>query len=328
MTTFSEQFPIVFQALNIGFVQTLKLFFVTLIGAIPLGLIISFGSMSSWAPLGFLRPLLKNLPKNTKLTWWQRFQIWCYVDFKPIRIIVRFIIWVVRGTPLMLQLLVFYYFPGLVLGKNIWGGGEAGRFLASSIAFIFNYACYFSEIFRGGIQGVPKGQQEAGQVLGMTNRQIFFKVTLLQMVKRIVPPMSNEIITLVKDTSLSRIIALQEIIWAGQAFLKGSQGISGAIWPKCSRLRRISRSFCVLGSASSKSVSSFTTICPSSGTVRKLRQRSSVVLPLPDEPMMATVSPFSSEKSTPLRTTVSLPKLFFRFLTSRTDILPPPYALK
>ena len=166
MTTFSEQFPIVFQALNIGFVQTLKLFFVTLIGAIPLGLIISFGSMSNWAPLGFLRPLLKNLPKNTKLTWWQRFQIWCYVDFKPIRIIVRFIIWVVRGTPLMLQLLVFYYFPGLVLGKNIWGGGEAGRFLASSIAFIFNYACYFSEIFRGGIQGVPKGQQEAGQVLG------------------------------------------------------------------------------------------------------------------------------------------------------------------
>ena len=143
----------------------------------------------------------------------------------------RFVIWVVRGTPLMLQLLVFYYFPGLVLHKNIWGSGEAGRFLASSIAFIFNYACYFSEIFRGGIQGVPKGQQEAGQVLGMTNRQIFFKVTLLQMVKRIVPPMSNEIITLVKDTSLSRIIALQEIIWAGQAFLKGSQGISGAIWP-------------------------------------------------------------------------------------------------
>ena len=198
MTTFSEQFPIVFQALNIGFLQTLKLFFVTLIGAIPLGLIISFGSMTR---------------------------------FKPLRYLVRFIIWVVRGTPLMLQLLVFYYFPGLVLGKNIWGSGESGRFLASAIAFIFNYACYFSEIFRGGIQGVPKGQQEAGQVLGMTNTQIFFKVTLLQMVKRIVPPMSNEVITLVKDTSLSRIIALQEIIWAGQAFLKGTQGISGAIWP-------------------------------------------------------------------------------------------------
>ena len=99
------------------------------------------------------------------------------------------------------------------------------------MAFVFNYACYFSEIYRGGIQGVPKGQQEAGQVLGMTKSQIFFKVTLLQMVKKIVPPMSNEIITLVKDTSLSRIIALQEVIWAGQAFMKGSQGISGAIWP-------------------------------------------------------------------------------------------------
>jgi len=96
---------------------------------------------------------------------------------------------------------------------------------------VFNYACYFSEIYRGGIQGVPKGQQEAGQVLGMTKGQIFFQVTLLQMVKKIVPPMSNEIITLVKDTSLSRIIALQEVIWAGQAFMKGSQGISGAIWP-------------------------------------------------------------------------------------------------
>ena len=231
MTTFSEQFPIVFQALNIGFLQTLKLFFVTLIGAIPLGLIISFGSMSNWAPLGFLRPLLKNLPKNTKLTWWQRFQIWCYVDFKPIRIIVRFIIWVVRGTPLMLQLLVIYYFPGLVWKNNIWGSGETGRFIASSVAFVFNYACYFSEIYRGGIQGVPRGQQEAGQVLGMTKSQIFFQVTLLQMVKKIVPPMSNEIITLVKDTSLSRIIALQELIWAGQSFMKGNQGISGAIWP-------------------------------------------------------------------------------------------------
>ena len=99
------------------------------------------------------------------------------------------------------------------------------------MAFVFNYACYFSEIYRGGIQGVPRGQQEAGQVLGMTKSQIFFQVTLLQMVKKIVPPMSNEIITLVKDTSLSRIIALQEVIWAGQAFMKGSQGISGAIWP-------------------------------------------------------------------------------------------------
>ena len=139
--------------------------------------------------------------------------------------------WVIRGTPLMIQLLIIYYFPGLVLKNNVWGSGETGRFIASAVSFIINYACYFSEIYRGGIQGVPKGQQEAGMVLGMTKSQIFFKVTLLQMIKRIVPPMSNEIITLVKDTSLARIIALQEIIWAGQAFLKGSQGISGAIWP-------------------------------------------------------------------------------------------------
>ncbi|HJB83349.1 MAG TPA: amino acid ABC transporter permease [Candidatus Mediterraneibacter intestinavium] len=193
-----EQFPIVIQSLNIGFLQTLKLFFVTLLGAVPLGLIISFGSMSRFRPLSYL----------TKI-----------------------IVWIVRGTPLMIQLLIIYYFPGLVLDNPIWGGGESGRFLAASVAFIFNYACYFSEIYRGGIQGVPKGQEEAGLVLGMTRSQIFFKVTLLQMIKRIVPPMSNEIITLVKDTSLARIIALQEIIWAGQAFLKGSQGISGAIWP-------------------------------------------------------------------------------------------------
>ena len=127
MTTFSEQFPIVFQALNVGFLQTLKLFFVTLIGAIPLGLIISFGSMSRWSPLGFLRPYLKNLPKDGKLTWWQKTQLWFAVDFRPIRLIVRFVIWVVRGTPLMLQLLVIYYFPGLVWKNNIWGSGETGR---------------------------------------------------------------------------------------------------------------------------------------------------------------------------------------------------------
>ena len=193
-----EQMPVVLHALNIGFLQTLKLFFVTLIGAIPLGLIISFGSMSR---------------------------------FSPLRWLTRLVVWVVRGTPLMIQLLIIYYFPGLVLKNNVWGSGETGRFIASAVSFIINYACYFSEIYRGGIQGVPKGQQEAGMVLGMTKSQIFFKVTLLQMIKRIVPPMSNEIITLVKDTSLARIIALQEIIWAGQAFLKGSQRISGAIWP-------------------------------------------------------------------------------------------------
>ena len=131
----------------------------------------------------------------------------------------------------MIQLLIIYYFPGLVLGKPIWGGGEAGRFMAAAASFIFNYACYFAEIYRGGIQSVPAGQEEAGLVLGMTKSQIFFKIKLLQMIKRIVPPVSNEIITLVKDTSLSRIIALQEVIWAGQAFMKGTQGISGAIWP-------------------------------------------------------------------------------------------------
>ncbi len=193
-----NQLPIVLNSLNIGFLQTLKLFFVTLIGAIPIGLVIAFGSMS---------------------------------HFKPLSYITKFIVWVIRGTPLMIQLLIVYYFPGLVLKNPIWGGGESGRFLAAAVAFIFNYACYFSEIYRGGIQSVPKGQEEAGLVLGMTRKQIFFRITLLQMIKRIIPPMSNEIITLVKDTSLARIIALQEIIWAGQAFMKGSQGISGALWP-------------------------------------------------------------------------------------------------
>ena len=198
MEQFMEQLPIVVKALNVGFIQTLKLFFVTLIGAFPLGLIIAFGSMSRFKPLSYF----------TKL-----------------------IVWIIRGTPLMIQLLIIYYFPGLVFKNPIWGTGESGRFLAAAVSFIFNYACYFSEIYRGGIQSVPVGQEEAGLVLGMTKTQIFFKVKLLQMIKRIIPPMSNEIITLVKDTSLARIIALQEIIWAGQAFLKGTQGISGAIWP-------------------------------------------------------------------------------------------------
>lgn len=198
MELIMEQMPVVLHALNIGFLQTLKLFFVTLIGAFPLGLIIAFGSMAK---------------------------------FRPIRYFSRILVWIIRGTPLMIQLLIIYYFPGLVLKNPIWGGGEAGRFMAASVSFILNYSCYFSEIYRGGIQSVPVGQEEAGLVLGMTKSQIFFKVTLLQMVKRIVPPMSNEIITLVKDTSLARIIALQEIIWAGQAFMKGSYGISGAIWP-------------------------------------------------------------------------------------------------
>lgn len=198
METVFQQLPVVVGALNGGFVQTLKLFSITLLGALPLGLIIAFGSLSR---------------------------------IKAISLTASFIIWIIRGTPLMIQLLIVYYFPGLVLHSPIWGGGEHGRFLAASAAFILNYACYFSEIYRGGILSVPVGQTEAGLVLGMTKRQIFFNVTLLQMIKRIVPPISNEIITLVKDTALARIIALQEVIWAGQAFMKGSHGISGAIWP-------------------------------------------------------------------------------------------------
>ena len=225
MELFLSQAPIVLRSLNVGFLQTLKLFAVTLIGALPLGLIISFGSMSSWAPFALIGRRLEI--KRQKKTGFSGFLIW----FKPVSLLVKLIIWIIRGTPLMLQLLIIYYFPGLVWKNNVWGTGETGRFIASCVAFIVNYACYFSEIYRGGIQGVPKGQQEAGQVLGMTKTQIFFKITLLQMVKRIVPPMGNEFITLVKDTSLARIIALQEIIWAGQSFLKGSQGISGAIWP-------------------------------------------------------------------------------------------------
>lgn len=131
----------------------------------------------------------------------------------------------------MLQLFIFFFVPGIVMEQNPWPVGESGRFMAASIAFIINYACYFSEIYRGGIQSVPVGQQEAGLVLGMTKTQIFFKVTLLQMIKRIIPPMSNEIITLVKDTSIARIISLQEVIWAGYSFMKGSHGYSGLTWP-------------------------------------------------------------------------------------------------
>ena len=191
-------FSTVVGALNQGFLQTLKLFAITLLGAIPLGLVISFGSMSRFAPLRWLT---------------------------------KTVVWIVRGTPLMLQLIIIDYIPGQIMAASPWGSGESGRFTASSIAFIFNYACYFSEIYRGGIQGVPEGQQEAGLVRGMTRRQIFFKITLLQMVKRILPPMSNEIITLVKDTSIARIISMQEVIWAGYAFMKGSHGYSGLLWP-------------------------------------------------------------------------------------------------
>lgn len=197
MELIMEQMPIVIRSLNSGFLQTLKLFFVTLVGSVPLGLVIAFGSMSR---------------------------------FKPLNYLTRIFVWIIRGTPLMIQLMIVFYFPGLVFHNQIWRGMD-GRFTAAATAFIVNYACYFSVIYRGGIQGVPVGQEEAGLVLGMTKRQIFFKIKLLQMIKRIVPPMSNEIITLVKDTSLATTIAVQEIIWAGESFAKGSQGISGAIWP-------------------------------------------------------------------------------------------------
>lgn len=187
-------FENVILALSEGFLKTIELFFLTLLGALPFGLIISFGSMSR---------------------------------FRPLRAVVRTIVWIVRGTPLMLQLLIIYYGPGLILHNNFWGGGNEGRFIAVLVAFIINYSCYFSEIYRGGIESISAGQYEAGQVLGMTKSQIFFKIVLLQVVKRIVPPMSNEIITLVKDTSLARIIAVYELIWAGQAFIKSA----GIIWP-------------------------------------------------------------------------------------------------
>ena len=153
----SQEFQTVAAALNSGFLKTLQIFFITLIGALPLGLVISFGSMSRFAPLRWLT---------------------------------RMVVWAVRGTPLVLQIIALYYVPGM---KDLftWPSGETGRMTAVCVAFVINYACYFSEIYRAGIQGVPVGQQEAGLVLGMTRRQIFFKVTLLQMVKRIVPPMSN-----------------------------------------------------------------------------------------------------------------------------------------
>ncbi len=170
-----------------------KLFALTLLFSLPLGLLIAFGSMSR---------------------------------FRPIRWLVKTIVWAVRGTPLMLQLMVIFYGPGLLGMPFSWPSGESGRFVAAVVAFVFNYACYFSEIYRGGIESIPRGQYEAGQVLGMTKSQIFFKVTLLQVVKRILPPVGNEVITLVKDTSLARIIANKEII-----MMAGEYSSKGLIWP-------------------------------------------------------------------------------------------------
>ena len=214
----SSTFQTVLSALNSGFLKTLQLFFITLIGALPLGLVISFGSMSRWAPLWSLRrpnmsPLLRSL-----------------LGLRPISLVCRLLVWIIRGTPLVLQIIALFYVPGMKDWFR-WPSGESGRMTAVCVAFIINYACYFSEIYRGGIQGVPRGQQEAGQVLGMTKSQIFRHITLLQMIKRIVPPMSNEVITLVKDTSLARVIALQEVIWMGESFMKGNSNIAGLTWP-------------------------------------------------------------------------------------------------
>ncbi len=171
-----------------GFGETLRVFILTLVISIPLGLVVCFGSMSK---------------------------------LSLIRLPVRTFIWIIRGTPLMLQLILAFYGPGLLFGLP-----SIGRFNAVIVAFSINYACYFSEIYRGGIEAIPQGQTEAGQVLGMTRSQIFFRIKALQVVKHILPPMSNEIITLVKDTALARIISIYEVIWAGESFIK-----AGLIWP-------------------------------------------------------------------------------------------------
>lgn len=177
-----------------GLSTTFEIFAFTLLLALPVGLLLALGLKSK---------------------------------LKPLKYLLELVVWIVRGTPLMLQLIIIFYGPGMWLGHNIWSGDESGRIMATVVAFSINYACYFAVIFRGGIEGVPAGQREAGQVLGMTRTQIFFKVTLLQMIKRVVPPMSNEIITLVKDTSLARMIAAYELTFNGFAFMK-SDGIT---WP-------------------------------------------------------------------------------------------------
>lgn len=185
-----DQYWSVTQQLLAGFGENCLLFGVTLLFALPLGLLISLGSMSR---------------------------------FKPLKAVCRVFVWIIRGTPLMLQLFVVYYIPPLLTDGSF---KFSDRMTAAMIAFIINYAAYFSEIYRGGIEAIPRGQYEAGYVLGMTKSQIFFKVVLLQVVKRIIPPMSNEIITLVKDTSLARVIAVGEILKNAEQFTK-----QGLIWP-------------------------------------------------------------------------------------------------
>ena len=170
-----------------GFQVSLLLFVLTLAFSLPLGLTVSFGSMSKIAPLRYLTKVF---------------------------------VWVIRGTPLMLQLIVVFYLPGLLYGVRL------DRFHAAIIAFTINYACYFSEIYRGGIESISRSQYEAGQVLGMTRAQVFFRVILLQVTKRIMAPMSNEIITLIKDTALARIIMVVELLRVAQNLLA-----VGLLWP-------------------------------------------------------------------------------------------------
>ena len=186
-----------------GFVTSVFLFAFTLILALPLGLLISFCTMSKFAPLSMLS---------------------------------KVVVWVLRGTPLMLQVFAIFYLPGLLdwfywpqmnTGWEWFDATISTRFIAALVAFAINYAAYFSEIYRGGIQSISKGQYEAGQVLGLSKSQIFFKIVLLQVIKRIIPPMSNEIITLIKDTSLANTIAVYELIFEAKEFML----TEGLIWP-------------------------------------------------------------------------------------------------
>jgi polar amino acid transport system permease protein len=197
-----------------GFGTTCLLFALTLVFSLPLGLVVSFGSMSKWTPFRFMA---RGNPQS-------RFVLWL-ANFRPIAAFVKTFVWIIRGTPLMLQLFVVFYVPGMLFHVVLFSG-EKGRFTAALVAFVINYACYFSEIYRGGIESIARGQYEAGQVLGLTKGQIFFKIVLPQVIKRVMAPMSNEVITLVKDTSLARIIGIYEIIWAGESFIK-----KGMLWP-------------------------------------------------------------------------------------------------
>ena len=203
-------FEVAFRSLTEGFGLNCIIFAVTLLTAIPLGLIIAFGSMSKWRPLRFLERSKKRL-------------LHAISKFAPIRWLTRTFVWIIRGTPLMLQIFVVLYAPGL-----LWDMPMRERMVAVLVAFGINYAAYFSEIYRGGIEAIPKGQYEACQVLGMTKSQTFFKVVMPQVIKRIIPPMGNEIITLVKDTSLARVVAVTEIIMCAERFTK--QGLIGPLF--------------------------------------------------------------------------------------------------